>query len=492
MASLAYIQNDPRSGLLQEANPPQIPDMDRRIQAALAGERGSTWSELRNFEWYESGLVFLKGPIQDFEIEGMLRSDGRGRAVEQALTLPIRGARYEIQPGKGDKGEAAFAEELLTLPAEQGGMRTPLADVISQAAMASLYRSACFEKVYKINDQGQVVYDKVAYRPPTSCYLARSAKTAHLEGFLQWTWTDIANFQRIYIPTAKSWIYLHGIHRDPIMGSSDIEVAYRAFQTKQKLRWLWAAYLEGFVMPRTKVNSGNDDVQLASALAARVAATRGGGVIGLTAGQDVQSLQPGSESVGQAFVQAISYCDEEMYSSILASFLGLGTASGVRGGGGSYALSLSQTDFYLQSRWAHLGEQGQSMTHGLIAPMIKWNFGHKAVCPKFKFVGLAPTENITEALIQMVSALVATPTAAGVEPPVPEEFNDELVGAVAGMFGFSGPKIHAAIKAKAQRIAAAAKTPAEAANAPLHGAADVLTAAVAKAQTNGHVPVPAA
>jgi hypothetical protein len=406
----------------------------------------------------------------------MLRADGRARAVEQALTLPIRGARWQIDPSPGDNGELAYTEQLLTETADMGGMRTPIQQVIASASSASLYRSSCFEKVYKINDGGQVVYDKIAYRPPTSCYLARSAKTAQLEGFLQWTWTDIASFERVYIPTAKSWVYIHGLHRDPIMGASDIEVCYRAFQTKQKLRWLWASYLESQVIPKALAQTNSDDLDRAAELAGKVASLRGGGTIGMVAGESVTPFEANVGNGGNTFAQAISYLDEEMYSSILASFLGLGTASGVRGGGGSYALSLSQTDFFLQSRRAVLDEMAESITHSLIAPMIRWNFGRRASVPKFKFVGMAPTENTTEAIVQMVSALVAAPTPAGGTPAVPEEFVDELVEMTAGMLGLNGPKVHDAVRTKKAAIVAA--DPASAAASGIHAAADVAAEAL--------------
>ena len=36
----------------------------------------------------------------------MLVRNGMAAAIEQVLTLPIRGAPYTIEPAKGDKGEA--------------------------------------------------------------------------------------------------------------------------------------------------------------------------------------------------------------------------------------------------------------------------------------------------------------------------------------------------------------------------------------------------
>ena len=162
MPRTSYLQMDPRTGYLQEANPPQIPDDQRSIPSALAGERGSLWDSTRLFEWYEQGLIFLRGPVEDYEIEGMLRTDGRARAVEQVLTLPIRGARWVIDAADGDSGERDFVMDLLTRPADEGGMKTPLTQVIAQTCSAYLYRSACFEKVFKLNGDGKVVYDRRA------------------------------------------------------------------------------------------------------------------------------------------------------------------------------------------------------------------------------------------------------------------------------------------------------------------------------------------
>lgn len=470
MPQVTYWSGDPRSGIGYELKPPAIPDGQRSIPAGLAGERGSTWDETRLFEWYENDLIFLRGPVQDFEIEAMLRTDGKARAVEQVLTLPIRGARYQIDKPDGDRGQHDLVMRALTLPADQGGMRTSLRQVLAQATSACLYRSSAFEKVFKIADDGRVVYDAVAYRPPTSVYLARNAKTAQLQGFLQWTWTDIARFERIYIPQAKSWIYIHGLHRDPILGSSDIEVCWRAFETKQKIRFLWNAFMENQVTPKAIAKKlTGDDPAGAAALARQVATLKGGGVVGITAADEVTpwDSQPQAASV---FQQAVNYLDEEMYASVMANFLGLGTASGIRGGG-SFALSLSQTDFYLQSRQAVLDELAETVTHGLIAPLVRWNFGKDAAVPQFRYVGLAPTSNTTEAILQMVTALVATPPPPGGVSAVPQEFIDELVDTTAGQLGLDGNKVHEAIiERRGQLDSHPGVTPQ---TAPVHAAVDV-------------------
>lgn len=451
MPQVSYWSGDPRSGIGYELRPPAIPDGRPTIPAGLAGERGSTWDETRLFEWYENDLIFLRGPVQDFEIEAMLRTDGKARAVEQVLTLPIRGARWQITKPADDRGQHDLVVRALTAPETQGGMRTPFRQVLAQATAACLYRSSAFEKVFKLDSDGRVVYDAVAYRPPTSVYLARNAKTAQLQGFLQWTWVDIARFERIYIPQAKAWIYLHGLHRDPILGSSDIEVCWRVFETKQKIRFLWNAFMENQVTPKAIARKiTGDDPAGAAALARQVATLKGGGVVGITSADEVTPWNSQPQAAG-VFLAAVNYLDEEMYASVMANFLGLGTASGIRGGG-SFALSLSQTDFYLQSRQAVMAELAEAVTHGLIAPLVRWNFGADAAVPEFKYVGMAPTSNTTEAIMQMVTALVGTPPAPGVAPQVPQEFIDELVDTTAGQLGLDDVKVHAAITSRRKTI----------------------------------------
>ena len=40
----------------------------------------------------------------------MLSRNGMAAAIEQVLTLPVRGAPRTIEPAKGDKGEAEFVQ----------------------------------------------------------------------------------------------------------------------------------------------------------------------------------------------------------------------------------------------------------------------------------------------------------------------------------------------------------------------------------------------
>ena len=98
----------------------------------------------------------------------MLSRNGMCAAIEQVLTLPIRGAPYTIEPSKGDKGEAEFVESVLMTPDEAGGMKTPISELVGQITSAQVFPARFFRDVLLrfARSDGRIIYDKVAYRPP--------------------------------------------------------------------------------------------------------------------------------------------------------------------------------------------------------------------------------------------------------------------------------------------------------------------------------------
>ena len=74
----------------------------------------------------------------------MFARNGMCAAIEQVLTLPIRGAPYTIAPAKGDKGEAELVTSVLMTPNEDGGMKTPISELVGQITTAQVFRRAFF------------------------------------------------------------------------------------------------------------------------------------------------------------------------------------------------------------------------------------------------------------------------------------------------------------------------------------------------------------
>jgi hypothetical protein len=173
----------------------------------------------------------------------MLVRDGQAAALEAVLTLPIRQAPYSIEPHKGDSGEAEFCHSVLTAPETAGGMRVPMAEVLGQITSAQIYRKAYFEKVFRIREKdGKVVYDKLAFRPTATCELKRNARSGAFDGFRQQVWlfggqlaawsakNDARNKIPGYveIPRVRSFVHINGKHRQPLTGSSELELCYWA------------------------------------------------------------------------------------------------------------------------------------------------------------------------------------------------------------------------------------------------------------------------
>lgn len=478
-------------------------DLRRRaggpLPAPQEGEMGSAWNRYRLYQYYEDGLVFENGPLETIDVEEMLQRTGIAAALEAVLTLPIRAAGWQIKPAPGDKGECDFVKMALETPPEQGGMSVPLQLVIGQMTAARLYRRSYFEKVWTHNATGKVVLEKLASRPPTTCYLARSAEDASMQGFMQWSWKGL-QYVKVIIPKEKAFVYLHGAHRNPLLGVSDMQLAYNAYASKQKLRFLWYQFLTVEAMPRVLAKHSSADQGEADQLARRISQLRGGGVVGLKSGQDATVIPSGSG--GTEFSAALAYLDQEMLASVLAGFIGLvqqarsGGSSGSGSARGSSALSQDQSQFFLKANEAVTREMASQFTVDVISSLCRYNFPTPAV-PHLVFTGLAENDASSQAITLLQSMVAAaTPT-----PLLPNAFIDELVEKVAGALELNVTNVAAAVKGMdkspsstpgADAAAAAAKQAQETTPGPagqLHGAIDAvgkLVAAHAGGASNGH------
>jgi hypothetical protein len=404
------------------------------------GELGSAWSDIdRVFGPYDNGKVFT--PVWDlFErnIDRMLDLDGKARALEQVLTLPLTWAPYSIKPADGDNGEAEFVREWLFRPSEQGGMSTPLELVIAQMSSAVLYRRAFFELVWRVEGDG-LVFDKLAYRPARTCQIARDPDTYAFQGFRQ-RFRKKDEYVTRDIPAEKSMVLLHGQHRDPLQGVSDLKTAYTCFETKQKVRYLWVTFLERQAVPSLLAKDNTNDETSAKKFARRLLGLKDGGVAGIGQEQEVTVLES-SGTAAATFASALEYLDHEMFASCLAGFADL--AGAAASGTGSFALSRDQSDFFLRSRKGTLKEMANCLTHYAIAPLVRWNFGVDARCPVFEFGDLNGTD--AKAAIDLFQTLTSAQTPS---PLLNREFMDLLTVQVSGFLGLEADKVKAAIDAQ--------------------------------------------
>jgi LAGLIDADG-like domain len=227
----------------------EFPDLAPPGSSRLSGGRSGLmspeigtqfdWGQ-RLFAYYGEGDVFDYGEWNSRDMKTMFSRDGVSAALAAALTLPIRGAPVKIDPAKGDKGEAEFITSVLMTPDTEGGMKTPVKELIGQVTSAQLYRRAFFEKTFKVRESDEkVIYDKIAYRPPATCQARFNDRSGENNGFRQQVWLFGGNLMLdrkqkvpgyVDIPRVRSFIYTHGKYREPMTGVSEMDIAY----------WPWA------------------------------------------------------------------------------------------------------------------------------------------------------------------------------------------------------------------------------------------------------------
>jgi hypothetical protein len=394
----------------------KLPDLKSNKRDLFGAEIGTQfdWGQ-RLFAYYGDGDVFDYGEWTSRDMKTMFSRDGICSAVESVLTLPIREADFSIEKAKGDKGEADLANSVLLAPNQAGGMRTSNTDLIGQITSGQIYRRSFHEKTWKIREEdGRVVYDKIAFRPPATCQARYNARTGDPHGFRQQVWQvgQLSSYPRqkvpgyADIPHIRSSIYTHGKHREPLTGMSEMEVSYWCYQTKMKLLYLWYHFLENQALPRVIVYG--PDQTTANDKAASIAALKSSGVVGMEHPQEGKKLFDVLESNGDGgkfFQDAMGWLEGWQTHSVLAGFMALTGNS--TGGKGSYALSQDQSSFYLKSRQGVAKEIADSYSETIIKPLVLLNYGAAAAFPSAKFGPLQDEQ--AAALLTMFQTIVAAP-----------------------------------------------------------------------------------
>lgn len=442
------------------------------ITHLLGDEQGSAFDESSlMFTSFDEGSIFNYDTARSKDLDEMLKRDGKARTLDQALSLPLRGASRSIRRGPASRKVANFVEEQLFSTANNGGMSISMNTLVAQMTGAIIHRKAYFEKVWVERD-GHVVYDKIAWRPPATCSIKRNKRNAAFEGFVQnpIRYNDV---KEIHIKPERAFVHIHGRNRNPLEGISELDVAYWCYTTKQKIRFLWYSFLEGQSLPKTVVKAKTQ--KEADAGAKKMLALRSGGIAGITDQIEFSVLESSGKGAGQ-FKEALQWLDLEASGSVLAGFTDLGGAAA--GGTGSFALSKDQTDFFLMSREADAAEMQDDTNQFLVADLVRWNFGPDEPCPVFEFGPIAEDDASTA-----ISLLQAT--SQSTSPVLPPEFMEELIEKVAGFLNLDTARVRDGLEKAAKDAEAKAEQLGiqdPGGVAPIAGAVDAASKMVANMQ----------
>jgi hypothetical protein len=446
-------------------------------KSALAGPMLSSPFDIgqRLYASWDQGKVFDYNLGQARELKTMLSADGGARKVEQVLTLPIRAAAWEIRPAPGDSGETAYVRAQLD---------DKLGRVIDQMTTAVAFRKAFFELQWDVADDGTVKLADIAWRPPASCEAAYDPKTGQPLGFRQRVsnpgglitvtqgTTASPTPGYVVVPEGRAFVYVHGSYREPIEGLSDLDVAFWAWTTKQKILFLWFQFLEGQSLPKTIAYG--DDQRQADDNADALAEAKASAVIGMQRPND-----PGArtydviESSGQGaaqFLQAINYLDGQMSAAVLAGFTDLTALASHTRSQGSYALSADQSEFFLAARQAVADEMAESISRDLFKRMCDYQFPD-AKPPTLEIGPLSKHDK--ERSLQLLNSLLTAQ-----HFNAPPGIVDLLITSTAGYVGLPVDKVAQLVKEHPTKDPAEAAAGAPAAPADLPPEAAQLGSAV--------------
>lgn len=418
----------------------RLPNLSRKQRnQLLQGESGTAFDlYTRMFVAFRDGDVFETGEWKARDLDQMLRRDGDAVMLENALTLPLRAANYTFEKAKGDTGELDLINSQIMTPPEAGGMSPDFQTIIGQMSGASYYRKAFFEKEYDFDGESLVTLRKLAWRPPSTCEIKRDEHTARFDGFRQRAWwfsSDPKTKQQfgknwdgyIDIPRLRAFVFIHGVHRNPLLGTSDMDIIYWAYKQKQKILFLWFQFLEQQSLP--KIAAYGPDPESANQIADAIASMKASGVAGFQRppqGAKLFDVIASSGSGAQQFQAALQFLQSYQSRSILAGFLELGNAAAL--GRGSYALSESQSEFFLQHREAVKKEMCAQFTRDVVAPLCVLNkWGSDAAIPRMVAAPLSQTDSA-----QIISVLTSGMVAPQMN--IPYEFLDLVAEKVGTIF----------------------------------------------------------
>jgi len=361
------------------------------------------------------GLIFSTagsvygGRPSVLELEEMLYRDSQARALEAGITLLMRSAQPDFQEADGDKGEAQACRDLFLKPEGQGGMKTPMGQLIGLMSGAFARRQAFFELVWERWGSWMVISD-IAFRRASTCRLQMDGS------FTQAGYLAGQGYKgNIQIPPSKAFVFVPGTSSiNPLQGESVFESAVQDHNHKKKLRLLEALWLQKFGIPPLHVQSDAPDRQQ---LMKNILELQGGGVF---ASNSTDQVTPIVANTGGNFRQAIQYCDGQMAVSVHMQWLILGMNSR----SGSYALSQDLSDFFEVAEQARRNDLADAFTNGPAAKFVYFNFGPDAAYPKLVF---PPISDATQKRAQELYIAVMTKTGVPMEPAVLRALEEKVL-----------------------------------------------------------------
>lgn len=384
---------------------PSLP-LKKSYPRAELGDSGTRGTKGVITEEYNPQLQGIQG-VRIFD--EMRKSDGTVRAAMLVTTLPIRRAKWFVNPATDDEKDieiANFVEHALF-----DWMRDSWDDIVRQALLMIPFGVMVFEKVYdayEFNGKTYVTIKKLAPRLPKSIQ--------------QWELTDgTFGIQQVMqegglaqIPGSKLLVFVNEREGDNWWGTSMLRAAYKHWYYKNNFYKIDAVAFErqGLGVPVITMPTGytESDEQKAITAASNLRANEAAYLV-LPPEYKAEFMNMGAGTTRDP-QNSINHHNKEILQSVLAQFLELGQTSS---GGGSRALSEDHTDLFLNSLEAVANNLISEFNQDLIVELVDMNFDDVEVYPKLDYSG------ITRVDASGLATTYKTLKDAGAITPIPED-----------------------------------------------------------------------
>lgn len=402
-----------RAATAAEPSPVSVPKANQQTQPsrplrssfprAELGDSGTRMMHGIITEEYNPQLQGIQG-VRVFD--EMRKSDGTVRAAVLVTTLPVRRAKWFVNPvdqETSSKEIASFVEHALFDWLDD----MTWDDVIRQALLMVAFGVMVFEKVYGIKEfdgKSYVTIKKLAPRMPRS--IQQWELPDHTFGIQQIRQDGvIAN-----IPGSKLLVFVNEREGDNYWGTSMLRAAYKHWYYKNNFYKIDAVAFErqGLGVPKIKMPDGytESDERKATQAMQNLRANENAYLL-LPPGYEAEFMNMGSQTTRDPS-NSIDHHNREILKSVLAQFLELGSSKS----GGSRALSEDHSDLFLKAEEAIANTIIAEINKNLIPELVDLNFNDIAVYPTLDYSGITKidVQALGSAYSQLVTAGAITPT----------------------------------------------------------------------------------
>lgn len=349
---------------------------DQRSQVDLR-EVGVSGTRLQSGQVFEDPNVALQGQ-RGLQLLQQMSMDPTVAAALRAVELPIRAARWYVEPASEEPNHVAMADFTHWCMWEFGTQS--MDDVLRQALTMLWAGFSVSEIVYDIIEDGEyanyVGWDKLAWRHPLSKYLWNIEEIDSRSGSRKRELVSMVQqapptYDLITIPREKLLIWVHDLLGENFDGRALIRQAYQPWAYKDSLRKIQAIGLERSYVGIPHISYPEDfsdsEVKAAAQIGQNMRVSENAAVI---APEHIGVALLTNKIEGRAMQDAIDHHDTAILMSILAQFVQLGTK-----GVGSYSLSTDQSELFLMAIGAVANYTAQvfNLAPG-IPTLMRYNF----------------------------------------------------------------------------------------------------------------------